>query len=159
MCPNQMKIKRVLANNRKKVFVIELERKTLVFPYSELTIKPTKNDPLVHVYPDREIDGEGFTYSLSSKKEDTVLLDQVLSYSRDPDYVLEELLYNLTLKAQRALKHRGISKRELCRKLRTSPTQLYRLLDQRFYGKSLDQMVRLLSALGLTVDVSTKGAA
>jgi hypothetical protein len=47
----------------------------------------------------------------------------------------------------------SLSKRELCRRLGTSATQLYRLLDQTNYGKSIDQVLRLLRALDCDVDL------
>jgi hypothetical protein len=46
-----------------------------------------------------------------------------------------------------------LSKREICRRLGTSATQRYRLLDQTNYGKSIDQVLRLLRALDCDVDL------
>ena len=96
------------------------------------------------------------TYTLESGKEDTVLLDQVLEYNKDTEYLREMLLYKLSLKARKLLQARGISKRELVRRLHTSPVQLYRLLDQTFTHKTIDQMIRLLAALDCLVDVVFK---
>jgi hypothetical protein len=58
-----------------------------------------------------------------------------------------------TLEAQRRLAPSPLSKREICRRLGTSATQLYRLLDQTNYGKSVDQVLRLLRALDCDVDL------
>jgi hypothetical protein len=47
----------------------------------------------------------------------------------------------------------GLSKRELARALGTSPTQLYRLLDPTYYGKSIGQMTALLRLVGKDVEL------
>lgn len=154
-----MKVKRVTANNRKKCFQIETRKGVYEFPYSSLTVKPSSRDPLMSVKPDPEIGNEGLVYRLRSGAEDTVHIEQVLEYAGDYQYLCEQLLYKLTLEAQKLIKKSGLSKRELSRKLKTSPTQLYRLLDQSFYGKTIDQMVKLLHALGKSVDLVFKEAA
>jgi hypothetical protein len=41
----------------------------------------------------------------------------------------------------------------MIRRLGTSPAQLYRLLDQTNYAKSVDQLLRLLSILDYEVDL------
>ena len=46
-----------------------------------------------------------------------------------------------------------MSKRELIRALRTSPSQFYRLLDTTYYGKSVGQLVALLRLCGKEVEV------
>jgi hypothetical protein len=53
-----------------------------------------------------------------------------------------------------------IFRREIIRRLGTSPAQLYRLLDQTNYRKSVDQLLRLLQVLDCDVDlvVRAKGA-
>ena len=78
-----MKIRRVLGNNRKKVFVLDTRKGVYEFPYSELNLKPTARDPLVHVAPDPELGNEGFTYRLASGKENTVHLEHVLRFVDD----------------------------------------------------------------------------
>jgi len=147
-----MKIKKVTVNNRKKAFELVTTKGDFDFPFSRLRLKPTEAHPIKEAYVDKEIGSQGFTYTLASGKEDTIHVDQVLEYNKDPDYMRKTLLYKLTVQAQKMIEARGISKRELVRRLHTSPTQLYRLLDQAFYGKTLDQMVRLLSALDCPVD-------
>jgi hypothetical protein len=51
-----------------------------------------------------------------------------------------------------------LAKRALCRMLRTSPAQVYRLLDQTCYSKTVDQMLRLLQVLGCTVKLEISQA-
>ncbi len=46
-----------------------------------------------------------------------------------------------------------LSKREVIRRLGTSATQLYRLLDQTNYRKSVDQVLSLLQVLDCDVDL------
>jgi Cro/C1-type HTH DNA-binding domain len=46
-----------------------------------------------------------------------------------------------------------LSRREIIRRLGTSATQFYRLLDQTNYGKSVDQLVSLLQVLDCEVDL------
>ncbi len=155
-----MKIRKVEANNRKKCFeLVTSAGRALEYPYSRLRIKPAAHDRIADVRVDPEVGGEGFTYVLVSGKEDTIVLDQVLEYNKDTDYLRNMLLYKLSLKAQKLVRERGVSKREIARRLRTSPIQLYRMLDQTFTGKTLDQMVRLLTALDCPVDVVFKKAA
>lgn len=47
----------------------------------------------------------------------------------------------------------SLSKREIIRRLNTSAAQLYRLLDQTNYSKSVDQMLSLLQVLECEVDL------
>ena len=83
----------------------------------------------------------------------TVHVEQVLEYNRDPNYLRDLMLCKLTLEAQRRIAESPLSKREIIRRLGTSATQLYRLLDQTNYKKSLDQLVSLLQLLECDVDL------
>ena len=148
-----MKIRRVKANNRRKVFEVALARKRLVFPFAQLEIQPTASDPIANVYVDRELGAEGFTYVLKSGREGTVHVEDVLEYNQDPDHLRDLLLYRLTLEAQKRIAATRLAKREIIRRLGTSPTQLYRLLDQTNYRKSVDQMLRLLQVLDCDVQL------
>jgi hypothetical protein len=117
------------------------------------TRSPTSDDPVTRVYVDRELGGEGFTYELQSGKTGTVLIEQVLEYNRDPNYLRDLMLYKLTIEAQSRIADSPLSKREIIRRLGTSATQLYRLLDQTNYKKSLDQLVSLLQLFECDVDL------
>ncbi len=57
--------------------------------------------------------------------------------------------YRLTLEAQKRIKESRLSKREIIRRLGTSTAQLYRLLDQTNYRKSVDQMLAPLQVLNV----------
>jgi len=154
-----MKIRKVTNNNKKRCFEIETAKRNYYFPHSRLRLKPSADDKIVEIYADPEIGREGLTYRLESGKEDTIHIDPILEYNRDPDYLRDMLLYRLTVKAQKLLESKKISKREVIRRLGTSPTQFYRLIDQTFYKKTIDQMIKLLAALDCTVDIVFKKAA
>jgi len=155
-----MKIRTVALNNRKKAFEVRTSRTTLLLPYAKVDPRPRASDPIVRVFVDQELAREGFTYVLGSGKEGTVHAEQVLEYNQDPGYLRDALLYKLTIEAQKRVEASALSKREIIRRLNTSATQLYRLLDQTNYRKSVDQLLCLLHVLDCDVDllVRTKAA-
>jgi hypothetical protein len=146
-----MKIRRAAANSRRKVVEVSVGRRRLVYPFSRLQPKPSAADPIVDIRVDREIASEGFTYTLASRRRGMVHVEQVLEYNKDPGLLRDRLLYALTLEAQKRLARNSLSRRELIRRLRTSPAQFYRLLDQTNYRKSVDQMLGLLQTLDCDV--------
>lgn len=148
-----MKIKSVKINNKRKDFEVRASGKTYAFPYVKARPSPTSGDPVARAYVDKELGGEGFTYELQSGKTGTVHVEQILEYNRDPNYLRDLMLYKLTVEAQRRIAGSPLSKREIVRRLGTSATQLYRLLDQTNYKKSLDQLVSLLQLLECEVDL------
>jgi len=155
-----LKIRSVRHNNRKKVFDIRTATKTLVFPFSKAEPTPTIQNPITEVFVDEEAGREAFTYVLHSGRTGTVHVEQVLEYNRDPTYLRDLLLYQLTLEAQKRVAKSPLSKREIIRRLGTSAAQRYRLLDQTNSRKSIDQMLVLLQVLNCDVDlvVRTKTA-
>ena len=153
-----MRILGVEANNRKKAFEVRTRRGKYSFPFAKLEIRPSRDDPIQKVFPDEELGMEGFTYRLESGAEDTVHLDAVLEYNRDPGYLNELLLHELTVETLKALEESGLSKRELIRGLGTSPSQFYRLLDPTYSGKSVGQMLALLHLLGKEVDLVVRAS-
>lgn len=148
-----MKIRSVTCNNRKKVFQITSSKDTMLLPYSKVEIRPSGNDPVTRVFVDKELGSEGFTYVLASGKEGTVHVEQVLEYNQDPSFLRDALLYKLTIEARKRIEKSPLSKREIIRRLRTSATQLYRLLDQTNYRKSIDQLLSLLHILDCEIDL------
>lgn len=155
-----MKIRSVTRNNRKKVFEVRTSTKRLVFPFSKADPLPTLQDPITELFVDKETAREAFTYVLHSGRSGTVHVEQVLEYNQDPTYLRDLLLYRLTLEAQKRIEASPLSKREIVRRLGTSAAQLYRLLDQTNYRKSVDQVLALLQVLNCDVDlvVRTKTA-
>ena len=125
----------------------------LAFPYSRAEPLPTPRDAVARVFVDEELGREGFTYELASGRRGTVHVEQVLEYNQDPSYFRDQLLYRLTLEAQKRVAGSPLSKREIVRRLGTSAAQLYRLLDQTNYSKSVDQLLALLQVLDCDVDL------
>jgi hypothetical protein len=152
-----MKIVTVEPNNRRRAFDVATRGRRYSFPYARLEVRPSRRDPVKRVCIERELGGEGFTYELASGKQDTVHIDHVLHYNRDPRYMRDQLLYKLTLVAQERVEISPLSKRELIRRLGTSAAQFYRLLDQTNYAKSFAQLLDLLSLLDCDVDVVISG--
>jgi hypothetical protein len=148
-----VKIRKVKHNNRKKAFEVSTHSRTFIFPYAELDVRPAGHNVIREVYVDPELDNEAFTYVLESGEEDTIHIDHVLEYNRDPTYLKDLLLYKLTLEAQKRVEECPLSKRELIRRLGTSASQFYRLLDQTNYKKSVGQLLALLDILGCDVDL------
>src|SRR5947207_287942 len=126
-----MKIHSVRHNNRRKSFEESTAKKTFQIPYSKTHPKPTSKDPVMHATVDRELAREGFTYVLASGKEGSIHIDQILEYNQDPHFLRDALLCKLTMEARKRAQASRLSKREIIRRLGTSATQLYRLLDQK----------------------------
>lgn len=148
-----MKIRSVKHNNRKKTFEVKTSSKSLQLPYSKVDPQPCVADPILQVFVDKELGREGFTYVLKSGEKGTVHVEQVLEYNQDPGYLRDALLYKLTIEAQKHVESSPLSKREIIRRLGTSAAQLYRLLDQKNYRKSVDQVLSLLHVLDCNVDL------
>jgi len=155
-----VKIRSVARNNHKRAFEVRTWSKTFVFPYARADPQPSRTDRIAELFVDEEMAREGFTFALESGKEGSVHIDHVLEYNRDPSYMRDLLLYKLTVEAQKRIASSSLSKRELIRRLGTSATQFYRLLDQTNYRKSVDQMLSLLQLLDCEVQlvVRSKGA-
>ena len=151
-----MKIARVKVNNRRKAFEITAGRRLYLFPYAKLEVRPAAADRVTAAYIDKELGGDAFSYRLESGAEGTVHLDHVLEYNQDPAHMRDLLLYKLTLEVQRRVARTALSRRELIRRLHTSPAQFYRLLDQTNYRKSVDQLLHLLRILDCDVDLVIK---
>lgn len=148
-----MKILSVKPDYRRKCFEVHSRGKSLAFPFAKCSPRPSSADAVIEVHPDPELGREAFSYLLESGKDGSVHTDQVLEYNRDPGYLRDQVVYDLTLEARRALEISGLSKRETMRRLGTSAPQLYRLLDPAMRRKSVDQMLRLLAVLGQEVQI------
>lgn len=148
-----MKITALKINNRRRAFEVVAGGQGHFFPYAKADPAPTSADPVAEFEIDRELGREGFTYSLASGREGSVHIEQVLEYNRDPGYMRDMLLYRLTLEAQKRVEASPLSRREIIRRLGTSPAQFYRLLDQTNYRKSLDRLLCLLGVLDCEVNL------
>lgn len=148
-----MKITAVERNNRRRAFSVTTPTGTFTLPYAEVDPVPGSADPIVCLAIDEEVGGEAFTYRLASGREGCVHVEEVLEYNQDPSYMRDLIVYKLTLEAERRINESKLSKREIIRRLGTSPAQLYRLLDTTNYRKSVDQMLTLLYVLDCEVDL------
>lgn len=147
-----MKIRSALANNHKHAFIVTAGGREWSFPYALADTPPTREDPIASVWVDAELGREGITYRLASGREDSLHFEHFLAANRDPDYFRVLLVQRLTLEARQRIASSAVTRRELIRRLATSPSQLYRLLDSANDRKSIDQLVRLLTVLGCDVD-------
>ncbi len=142
----------VVGNAHKQAFEVEIEGAArMEYPYSQCCPAPTREDAVARVELDPELGFTGFVYFLTSGCEGVVLSDHILRYNRDPSYLVDEMLYELSCEARSRLEISPIGIRALSRRLETSPAQIYRLVDPTNYGKTLDQMVRLLAVLEVDV--------
>jgi len=121
---------------------------------------PTRDDPIREFFIDPELGNEGITYVLRSGAEGSVLSDYVLEINRNPAYMRDLLLHQLTVEAVQRMesspsgvRHSPSGVRQLSRRLKTSPAQVYRLLDTTNYKKTVDQMLELVHVLDAKVEV------
>ena len=151
-----MRIVDVKTNNRRKSFEIQTKDQTLSFPYARATPSPHRENRVWEVFVDAELGDEAFTYILESGADGTVHVEQVLEYNEDPTYLRDQLLYKLTIEAQKRVTASKLSKREIIRRLGTSASQFYRILDQTNYRKSVGQLLALFHILDCDVNVVVK---
>lgn len=142
------------ADNKKREWVFDGPQGTITFPYAKCDPEPTASDRVQTYFIDDELAREAVTYVLKSGREGFVHIDMALDYHRDPGYMRELILHQLTVDALTVFRASGLSKRELIRRLKTSSAQLYRLLDPANYSKSVDSMLELLGVLGCDVEFS-----
>lgn len=150
-----MIIRSFLANNRKRSFELTTDRGVFDFPYAKCDPPPSPQDPIAEAYIDHELGLHAVTYRLASGIEGFVHIEQALEYNRDPSYLRDLLLHQLTLQAREALARTPLSRREIMRRLGTSPAQFYRLVDPANNRKSIDRMVELLAVLDCDVELVT----
>jgi len=147
-----MKIKNVEINNRKKHISVQTAKGEYTLPFVKLSKIPSSENWITDIYVDKELGKEAITYVMESGDEDSIHIDVFLDFHKDPGFLKQIFLFKLTDKAQEALDSSGLSKNEICRRLKTSPSQLARLLDQTNSKKSVDRMLELLAVLGVSVE-------
>ena len=109
--------------------------------------------------PDKEVGNHCFYFVLEDGYTGYVPFDQPLYIIRHPDYVREEVLYEVTKELQDIIALKKISKREIARRLETSVTQVNRLLDQTNYNKDLSRLIEIATIIGYEFKWSFKKAA
>src|SRR3970040_1937002 len=142
-----MKIKSVTVNTRKKTIEIDTPKGIFGLPFAKLRVRPTTHNRLATIYVDPELGRNAVTYRLASGQEDSVHIDSFLGYNRDPEFLRKITVHKLSLEAAHAMKASGLRTHEVVRRLKTSPSQLYRLLDSTYYRKSIDEILLVLSVL------------
>ena len=152
------RIDEVKIDNRRKLITISSGQDKFSLPYAKLDLRPSPNNPIVKIFVDQELGSRAVTYFLQAGEEDSVHLNAFFDYNRDPLYLQKVLKLKLTLIAQQALKRSGLSRAELRRRLGTSASQLIRLLDQTNYSKSIDQLLRLVSVLGVGIELNASNS-
>ena len=153
------KIRDAQANNRTKKITINTAKGKMALPYSKLPIVPSTGNRILKVYVDNELDKRAITYELEDGHFDSVPLDAFLDFNKDPEYLREIELHRLTVLANKAVKSSGMSKREICRKMNTSLSQLSRILDPTNYSKTFDQLLKLFAVLGIEVKIDAPSVA
>lgn len=149
-----MKLKRVVVNNRKaQIELTTHSGEMFPLPFTRMDPPPTATDRIVRAYVDKELAREAVTYVLQSGAEGAVPIDQALEYNRDPRFLADLMIHDLTAEALTRAKHSGLSRREIARRLRTSVPQLYRLLDTTNTRKDLGQLVALLHLFDCSVEL------
>ena len=153
-----MKIRSVQANNHKHAFIlITGNGQEFVFPYSQLNVKPHSSNRICQVEVDSELGKEAFSYVLESGEYDTVHIDHVLHFANEPEYVRELARHKLSIAAKRLIGEGGVRKKEILRRLKTSPSQLSRLIDPSNSRTSIDKLLMLLVACECKVDLTLDG--
>jgi hypothetical protein len=149
-----MKIRSVKYNNHLKGFVVSCGGRTYHYPYALLRLQPTSGNAIRQVSVDRLSGKQSFTYILQSGEEGTVHIDHVLDYNLQPAQLRTRVLSALTHEARRRIEGSALSKRALVRRLGTSASQFYRLLDPDNQSKSIDRVLELLEILECDVEIT-----
>ena len=149
-----MKIRKVIFNNHRKAFEVSAKNSTYHYPYIQLRLQPSRGNVIKEAYLDPGSGNQSFTYVLQSGDEGTVHLEQVLDYNHRPAQLRAQVLDALTGEAHRKAERSGLSKRELARRLGTSASQLYRILNPDPGSKSIGRVLDLLEVLDCDVDLT-----
>ncbi|HXC49571.1 MAG TPA: hypothetical protein VN634_01685 [Candidatus Limnocylindrales bacterium] len=152
-----MKVRRASINLRKKQLeLVTRSGRLYPMPFARMMPRPSVKDPVVELHLDSELGNEAVTYTLASGEEGSVHIDHALDYNSDPTYLAELALHRLTCDVASHVKSSGLSIREIARRLRTSVTQVYRLLDTTNYSKSFVQTHALLQIVDCELKVEVK---
>lgn len=152
------KIRTVSFSNRKREFYVGVGKELYVVSYSYFSPSIFEGAIIAKAAPDPEQGNTGVEFHLKSGEVGWFHLDHVLAYVGDPEYWRKMTLYNVSLKAQKLFQEKKMSVRGLARAMNTSTAQIYRLLNQANYDKTLDQMFKVIKILGgdVHVDITSK---
>jgi hypothetical protein len=151
-----MKIQKVKYNNHRQGFEVTSRGSNYFYPFALLRLQPSRENVIREVHIDRTSGKQSFTYMLQSGDEGTVHIDHVLDYNFQPANLRKRVLGALTDEARQRIKESVLSKRALVRRLGTSASQLYRLLDPNNQSKSIDRVLDLLEVLECDAEIKIK---
>jgi hypothetical protein len=149
-------IERVTPNYRKRAFEVEVASGILILPFAKVDPTPSAQDRVWRLDVRNPGYDASFAYELWSGKKGSVQLDAIFDDQEDPALLRRILHDRLMEHVQARLRRSPLSKREICRRLRTSPAQLYRTLHRRKGRKSVDPLLDLLAVLGCEVEVRVR---
>ncbi len=150
------KFTRFYADYRARAFVIHLGQRKLRYPFALLDPKPSTRDRFVRYYRDETVGQAALWYVLQSGRQGYLSAEQVLTFYREPSDSKGYVLWTLTTAAIEHMKHTGLSRRQILRRLHTSSAQLDRILDASNVRKSVDGVLALLEVLGYEVEVTVR---
>ena len=148
--------KLVYANHRARMLIVQLNNCKLRYPFALLDPQPSVYDRFDRWYTDEAQEQSRIWYVLHSGKKGVLTVEQVLEFYREPSDLKQRMLSELTLAALEEIKNTGFSQRQILKRLRTSPSQLSRILDPSNERKSVDGILALLEVLGCKVDVRVR---
>ena len=151
-----MKIQNVKPNNHRQAFEVSIGRSAYYYPFALLRVRPSKGNVVKEAFVDQASGGQIFKYVLQTGNEGAVHIDHVLEYNISPARLRTDVLGVLTNEARQRIKSSVLSKRAIVRRLGTSASQLYRLLDPDNHSKSIDRVIDLLEVLECDVEVKIK---
>jgi len=150
------KFTRFYPDYRARVFVVHLGQRKLRYPFALLDPRPSPKDRFIRSYGDEKLGQQAIWYVLQSGRQGFLSAEQVLTFYREPSDVKGNLLWTLTTAAIEHMKHTGLSRRQILKRLHTSSAQLDRILDASNVRKSVDGVLALLEVLGYEVEVTVR---
>ncbi len=150
------KIKKVSFSNKTKEIEIEYtSRKKYLLHYGQLGID--KN--IVRAWVDQETKGKSVGFEFEDGSTDFMPYDQPLVLNKDPEYMLQDQIEHLVLELNETIRKKGISKKYIAKKLKTSENQIFRLLNPAILNKNLGQLYQIAFILNKQIEIELKDAA
>jgi hypothetical protein len=135
------------SNRKKQLEALYTSGKKITLHYGELGIAKL----LKTVNVDEETKGKSLILTFVDNSVAYLPYDQPLALGRDPEYLLQLHIERIIAKIKESIAKKGISKRFLAEKLKTSDNQIQRLLDPSILNKNLSQLYRVADIVGLTI--------
>lgn len=150
------KIKNVTFSNKTKEIEIEYtSKKKYSVHYGQLGIR--KN--ILKAWVDHETGNQSVGFEFEDGSLDYMPYDQPLALNKDPDYLLQDQIEHLVLELNESIKKKGISKKFIAKKLKTSENQIFRLLNPSILNKNLEQLYQIAFILNKQIEIELKDAA